>query len=85
MENNLKLLKNNFEKIEKDFKNQNNININYKNSLDDIIKKIDNTKFIIQNFNNKNENKNKINIENKKIEKYEMINDKPKIYVATNI
>ena len=71
MENNLKLLKNNFEKIERDFKNQYDININYKNSLDDIIKKIENTKIIMQN---KNDNKNKINIENKKIEKYEMIN-----------
>ena len=77
MENNLKLLKNNFEKIERDFKNQYDINTNYKNSLDDIIKKIENTKIIMQN---KNDNKNKINIENKKIEKYEMINDKLKIY-----
>ena len=65
MENNLKLLKNNFEKIERDFKNQYDININYKNSLDDIIKKIENTKIIMQNFNNKNDNKNKINIEKK--------------------
>jgi len=60
--------------------NQNDININYKNSLNDIINKIENTKIIIQNLNNKNDNKNKINIENKKIIKYEMINDKPKLY-----
>ena len=54
--------------------------MNYKNYLNEINKNIDNTKIIIQNLNNKNDNKNKINIENKKIEKYEMINEKPKIY-----
>ena len=31
-------------------------------------------------MNNKNDNKNKIVIENKKIEKFEMEKDKPKIY-----
>ena len=75
LENNLKNIKNSFEKIENDFKIQNDININYQKSLDDINNKID-TKIIMQNLNNKN----KINIENKKIAKYEMINDKPKIY-----
>ena len=54
--------------------------MNYKNSLNEINKNIDNTKIIIQNLNNKNDNKNKINIENKKIENYEMINDKHKLY-----
>ena len=81
IENNLNKFKINFEKIEKDFKNQNDINSNHDKSIEDIKNKINNNKLIIQNFNNKNDNKkNKIIIENKKIEKYELINDKPKIY-----
>ena len=79
IENNLNKLKINSEKIEKDFKNQNNINSNHEKSIVDLKKKIDNNKLIIHNFNNKNDNKNKIIIENKKIEKYELTNGKPKI------
>ena len=88
IDDNINKLKIYFGKIEEDLKNQNEINSNYKNSLDDINKnllklnelnnKIENTKHIIQNINNKNENKTKI--ENKKIEKYEKINDKLKLY-----
>ena len=39
---------------------------------------MENTKIIFQNLNNNY--KNKINIENKKIAKYEMNNEKPKLY-----
>ena len=70
-------------KLTKDFKNQNDININYKNSLNDINNKIENTKIIYQNLNKINDNKNKINIENKKIDKYESINNKTKIFKIT--
>ena len=83
IEDNLKKLKTNFEKIAKDFKNQNDININYKNSLNDINNKFENTKIIFQNLNKINDNKNKINIENKKIDKYESINNKTKIFKIT--
>ena len=78
--NNLNKLKNNFEKIEKDFQIQNNINLSHEKSIEDIKNKINDNKLIIQNMNNKNDNKNKIVIENKKIEKFEMEKDKPKIY-----
>ena len=80
IDDNLNKLKINFEKIEKDLKNQNEINLNHEKSIGDIKNKFENTKIIIQNMNNKNDNKNKIVIENKKIDKYEMINDKQKIY-----
>ena len=78
--NNLNKLKNNFEKIEKDFQIQNNINLSHEKSIEDIKNKINDNKLIIQNMNNKNDNKNKIVIENKKIDKFEMEKDKPKIY-----
>ena len=78
--NNLNKLKNNFEKIEKDFQIQNNINLSHEKSIEDIKNKINDNKLIIQNMNNKNDNKNKIVIENKKIVKFEMEKDKPKIY-----
>ena len=80
LNDNLKILNVNFEKIKNDFKRQNEINTNNEKSIDDIKNKMENNKIIIQNMNNKNDNKNKIIIENKKIEKYEMINEKPKIY-----
>ena len=60
IENNLNKFKINFEKIEKDFKNQKEINLNHEKSIEDINNKINNNKLIIQNFNNKNDKKNKL-------------------------
>jgi hypothetical protein len=50
---NLNKLKNNFEKIEKDFQIQNNINLSHEKSIEDIKNKINDNKLIIQNMNNK--------------------------------
>ena len=55
-------LKNNFEKIEKDFQTQNKINLSHEKSIDDIKNKINDNKLIIQNMNNKNDNKIKNNL-----------------------
>ena len=46
--------------MQNDFKNQNEINSNHEKSIVEIKNKIENTKIIIQNLNNKNDNKNKI-------------------------